>query len=95
MRFSPALTQPVTSHFLSTLLLIPIRIKSYFTKCEGVSPSNLYLVTHLQVVMDRIQQNRVNQSNRTAGQTVLRYLEVFLQQINLLYQYTEQRTVHF
>lgn len=53
------------------------------------------MVTHLQVVIDRIQQNKVNQSNRTAGQTVLRYLEVFLQQIKLLYQYTEQRTVHF
>lgn len=46
-------------------------------------------MTHLQVVIDRIQQNKVNQSNRTAGQTVLRYLEVFLQKIKLLYQYTE------
>lgn len=46
-------------------------------------------MTHLQVVIDRIQQNKVNQSNRTAGQTILRYLEVFLQKIKLLYQYTE------
>lgn len=45
--------------------------KKLFHKVWRDFPSNWCLVTHLQVITDRIQQNEVNRTDRIAGRIVL------------------------